>query len=68
VSRTVAQSQALSWGQLTRAIHALHGCDLAVKSIQGKVNDPATAVELVVVQLCTDLEMPVWEGPKAWVS
>jgi len=68
VSRTAEQSQALSWGKPTRAIHAPNGCDLTVKSIQGKVNDPATAVELVVVQLCTDLEMPVWGGPKAWVS
>jgi DNA polymerase-3 subunit delta len=68
VSRTITQANAFSWGQLKRAIHALHGCDLAIKSIQGKVTDPEVAVELLVVQLCTDLEMPLWEGPKAWVS
>jgi DNA polymerase III delta subunit len=62
--RTVRQANAFTWGQLTRAVEALNGCDLAMKGIRGKVGDDAVAVELVVVQLCTDLEMPVWDSPK----
>ncbi len=62
--RTVQQASKLSWAQLAQAVRALHGCDLAMKRIRGKVVDPAVALELLVVQLCTGLEMPVWESPK----
>jgi len=62
--RTLEQASKLSWGQLTAAVRALHGCDLAMKGIRGKVTDDAVALELLVVQLCTGLEMPVWESPK----
>ncbi len=41
-------------------MQALNGCDLAMKGIQGKVSDDAVALELLVVQLCTGLEMEVW--------
>jgi len=58
--RSARQAQALSWAQLERALLSLHACDLALKGIAGKVGDPATALELLVVQLCSDLEMPVW--------
>ena len=60
--RTVRQANALSWGQLARAVAALSACDLAMKGIRGKVGDDAVALELLVVQLCTDLAMPVWES------
>jgi len=60
--QTARQASAFSWAQLRRAVEALKGCDLAMKGIRGKIGDPALALELVVVQLCADLEMPVWEG------
>jgi len=63
VRRTVGQAKAYSWGQLRRAMAALHSCDLAVKGIQGKVDDKGAALELLVVQLCSDLAMPLWENP-----
>jgi hypothetical protein len=44
---------------------ALHDCDLAMKGIQGKVSDEAAALELLVVQLCSDLAMSVWENSGA---
>jgi DNA polymerase-3 subunit delta len=61
--RTVGQAKAYSWGQLTRAMAALHSCDMAMKGIQGKVSDEGAALELLVVQLCSDLAMPLWENP-----
>lgn len=61
--RTMRQAAALSWEQLTRAMRALLVCDLALKGIQGKVSNDALALELLVVQLCTDIEMPVWDSP-----
>ncbi len=62
IRRTVGQAKAYSWAQLRRAMAALHACDLAMKGIQGKIGDEAVALELLVVQLCSDLAMPVWEG------
>lgn len=61
--RTVGQAKAYSWGQLKRAMAALHSCDMAMKGIQGKVSDEGAALELLVVQLCSDLAMPLWENP-----
>jgi len=58
--RTVRQARALSWSEVAGAVQALNGCDLAMKGIQGKVSDDAVALELLVVQLCTGLEMGVW--------
>jgi len=63
-NRTLEQAKKLSWGQLAQAVRALHGCDLAMKGIRGKVTDDAVAVELLLVELCTGLEMPVWKSPK----
>jgi DNA polymerase III delta subunit len=63
-ARTAQQANAMTWGQLTRAVQALHGCDLAMKGIRGKIADDETALELLVIQLCTGMEMPVWESPK----
>ena len=63
-NRTLEQANKLSWGQLAQAVRALHGCDLAMKGIRGKVTDDAVAVELLLVELCTGLEMPVWKSPK----
>ncbi len=60
--RYARQANGISWGRMARAMKALRGCDLAMKGITGKVRDDAMAVELLVVQLCTDMEMPVWEG------
>ena len=59
VGPTCAQARSLSWARLARAIAALHACDLAVKGAVGAV-DETLALELLVVQLATDLEMPVW--------
>ena len=61
--RAVTQANALTWAHLTGAMRALHGCDLAMKGIRGKVSDDETALELLVIQLCTDIEMPMWESP-----
>jgi DNA polymerase-3 subunit delta len=63
--RTAQQAKALSWGQLYEAIRALHACDLTMKGIRGKVQDQAVALELLVVQLCTGLKMPMWESEVA---
>ena len=59
--KTVTQANAMTWNQLTRAMQALHGCDLAMKGIRGKVSDDETALELLVIQLCSGIEMPVWD-------
>jgi len=59
--RRITQAQAFSWAQLTRAVLALHSCDLAMKGIAGKIGDEQVALELLVLQLCTDLPMPLWE-------
>jgi DNA polymerase-3 subunit delta len=60
VQRTVRQANAFSWAQLAGAVEALLACDLAIKGIEGKVGDKEAALELLVVQLCTGVEMPVW--------
>ncbi len=60
--RLAEQVGAMKWTQLTQAIQAAHGCDLAMKGIRGKVADDETALELLVIQLCTGMEMPVWEN------
>jgi DNA polymerase-3 subunit delta len=59
--KTAEQAGALSWNQLAKAIRAIHGCDLTMKGVRGKVQDDAVALELLVVQLCTGMDMPVWE-------
>jgi DNA polymerase-3 subunit delta len=64
IPRLAKQAGTTTWAQLTRAVEALRGCDLAMKGIGGKVRDEATALELLVVQLCTGVEMPVWESPE----
>jgi len=61
--RTVRQAAAFSWDQLTRALQALLSCDLTIKGIQGKITDPAFALELLVLQLCADLALPLWDAP-----
>jgi len=63
--RTAQQAKALSWGQLSEAVRALHACDLTMKGIRGKVQDEAVALELLVVQLSTGLKMPVWDSAGA---
>jgi DNA polymerase-3 subunit delta len=60
--RTLGQASQLTWEQLGKAIQALHGCDLAIKRIRGKLTDPAGALELLVIQLCTDVDLSVWES------
>jgi DNA polymerase III delta subunit len=61
VNKRLQQARAFSWARLTRAMQALHLCDLTMKGAGGKVGDAETALELLVIQLCTDLPMPVWE-------
>jgi len=56
------QANAFSWAKLARAMQALHDCDVTMKGIAGKVGDESMALELVVVQLCRDLEMPLWDS------
>ena len=65
VRKRVEQAGAFSWARLTRALLALHSCDLAMKGIAGRIGDEETALELLIVQLCTDLPMPVWQGRQA---
>jgi len=62
VERRLSQAKVFSWSRLSRALHALHGCDLAVKGIEGRVDEDQGAVELLVVQLCTDLRVPFWHS------
>ena len=64
IPRLAKQAGTTTWAQLTQAVEALRGCDLAMKGIGGKVRDEGTALELLVVQLCTGMEMPVWESPE----
>jgi DNA polymerase-3 subunit delta len=54
IQRSMRQANAFSWEQLIRGMRALLSCDLALKGIEGKVSDPALALELMIVQLCTD--------------
>ncbi len=56
------QAAAFSWARLARAVQALHDCDLTMKGIGGKVGEESVAIELLVVQLCRDLEMPLWDS------
>ena len=64
LARLAKQAGTTTWAQLTQAVEALRGCDSAMKGIGGKVRDEGTALELLVVQLCTGMEMPVWESPE----
>ncbi len=64
LSRLVGQAQSIGWGRLSRAFEALRGCDFAIKGISGKVGEPETALELLVVQLCTGVDLPVWRSPE----
>lgn len=61
VQRSLRQASAFSWEELTRGMQALLSCDLAIKGIEGKVTDPALALELTILQLCSDIPMPVGE-------
>jgi DNA polymerase-3 subunit delta len=61
LTKRMQHARAFSWARLTRALQAAHACDLAMKGIAGKVTDDETALELLVIQLCSDLPMPVWE-------
>jgi len=61
--RTMQAAAGFSWEKLTRALQALLSCDLAMKGIQGKIADEAFALELLVIQLCSDIDMPVWQSP-----
>jgi DNA polymerase-3 subunit delta len=63
-ARTAQQANAMTWAQLTHAVQALHGCDLAMKGIRGKVADDEAALELLVIQLCTGIDMPMWRSPE----
>ncbi len=58
--KRIAQAKAFSWARLARAMQALASCDQAMKGIGEKLEDPQVAIELLVVQLCTDVAMPVW--------
>ena len=61
--RIVQAASSFSWEQLTRAMQGLLACDLTIKGIEGKINDDALALELLVIQLCSDVGMPVWQSP-----
>ena len=64
LERRARHARAFSWPRLTRAMLALHSCDMAVKgaSDRTKLEDKEVALELLVVQLCTDLAMPLLDG------
>ena len=64
LGRLAQQSNTVTWSELTRAVQAVHSCDLAMKGIRGTVRDDETALELLVIQLCTGLKMPMWENPR----
>lgn len=64
VPRLAQQSNTVTWSELTRAVQAVHSCDLAMKGIRGTVRDDEAALELLVIQLCTGLKMPMWENPR----
>lgn len=59
VQRTVKQANAFSWARLVGSVEALLACDLAIKGMEGRVGDREAALELLVVQLCTGVEMPL---------
>ncbi|MFB3880827.1 MAG: DNA polymerase III subunit delta [Armatimonadota bacterium] len=61
-SRLAQQSRSVTWSQLTSAVQAVHSCDLAMKRIRGAVSDDETALELLVIQLCTGAEIPLWQS------
>ncbi len=62
VRHRINQANSFSWSRLTRALRALNDCDLAMKGMASKVVDANMAIELLVVQLCRDLEMPLWDS------
>ena len=62
VRHRINQANSFSWSRLTRALRALNDCDSAMKGMASKVSDADMAIELLVVQLCRDLEMPLWES------
>jgi len=59
-SKRMGHARAFSWSRLARAMQALASCDQALKGIGEKLEDREVAIELLVVQLCTDVAMPVW--------
>ena len=56
------QAARLKWSQLEEALRKLQAWDLSVKAIEGKVRDGRLALELLLLELCRGLEMPVWKG------
>ena len=58
----LAQANSFSWARLARAVQALHDCDLAIKGVAGKVPEDSMAIELLVIQLCRDLDVPLWDS------
>jgi DNA polymerase-3 subunit delta len=59
-TKRMGHAKAFSWARLARALQALASCDQAMKGITERIEDKEVALELLVVQLCTDLSMPVW--------
>jgi DNA polymerase III delta subunit len=53
--KRTAQAKAFSWSRLARAMQALAACDQAMKGMGEKFEDPQVAMELLVVQLCSDV-------------
>ena len=64
LGRLAQQSNTVTWSELTRAVQAVHSCDLAMKGIRGTVSNDETALELLVIQLCTNVEIPLWASPR----
>ena len=61
LEKRLQHARAFSWPRLTRALLSLHSCDLVLKGISEKIEGKDVALELLVVQLCTDMAMPIWE-------
>jgi DNA polymerase-3 subunit delta len=60
--RLVAAARRLEWPALERALCSLHACDLAMKGIGPAAHDREMAIELLVIELCTGLHIPLWEA------
>ncbi len=65
-AKRLQHAKAFTWARLARAMAALASCDQALKGVIDKLTDRELALELLVLQLCTDMPMPVWgKGPGA---
>jgi DNA polymerase-3 subunit delta len=62
IPHRIAQASSFSWARLARAVQALHDCDLTLKGAGGKMTDESMAIELLVIQLCRDLDLPLWDS------